>query len=150
MAASTNREKCITRALNSANGANILDGEDSDDIQDLICEYFLEETDIGAGEDDDSGEETEFDDNKGESDEEGDHEGGLLVVVPEVDHVCSNFETLNRDTDLAKVQAFDCKCFHPYCHVLASSSEVGQGQDDSFHAGASHMHTHTHTGKCCK
>jgi len=111
MAASSNASKILCKALNSARGANILDSEDSDQLQNLIIDYFstpsAENGDEVSDEDDCEGENELV--NSG-SDSESDDAPLVDTQVSLVDVDVADCAQFNSDQDYLRVVNFDCKC----------------------------------------
>ena len=111
MAASSNASKILCKALNSARGANILDSEDSDQLQNLIIDYFstpsAENGDEVSDEDDCEGENELV--NSG-SDSESDDAPLVDTQVSLVDDDVADCAQFNSDQDYLRVVNFDCKC----------------------------------------
>lgn len=119
MAASSNASKILCKALNSARGANILDSEDSDQLQNLIIDYFstpsAENGDEVSDEDDCEGENElvnseESTCDEGGSDSESDDAPLVNTQVSLGDVDVANCAQFNSDQDYLRVVNFDCKC----------------------------------------
>ena len=139
MASEKTRKLMLAKVLNSARAANILDENDSDGVRGLISDYFATVPAV-EGEDAVDGEEKSDKDDiemvsesrrdvlnsNGDSQENCDIEssGGCVddsedsmsddegVVDNSVSQIqtCQDNMTLNSDTQLLKVQNFQCKC----------------------------------------
>jgi len=111
MGASSNASKILCKALNSARGANILDSEDSDQLQNLIIDYFSTpsaENGDEVSDEDDCESENELV-NSG-SDSESDDAPLVDTQVSLVDVDVADCAQFNSDQDYLRVVDFDCKC----------------------------------------
>ena len=126
MAATSDQAKVIAKALDSALGANILDGEDSNGIRTLIADYFASDS-ASIGDDAEQSEEEsdneephvlcmQEDHEHDEADDEihnstdSESDDGLVqttVPNPQIDILC---DATAPDSERQKVESFDCKC----------------------------------------
>ena len=119
MASSSVNEALLVKALNSAKSANILDQGDTENIAELINEYFTNicqddtSSDEAEDEDDDDKqlEENDIADSHSDSDSEIESDDELLTeVIPFSNDEANDCDSIHVDAEKVRVQNFDCKC----------------------------------------
>ena len=123
MASSSVNEALLVKALNSAKSANILDQGDTENIAELINEYFTNicqddtSSDEAEDEDDDDKqlEENDTADSHTDSGSDSDSEiesddEPLTEVIPFSNDEANDCDSIHVDAEKVRVQNFDCKC----------------------------------------